>query len=205
MTHAADRPRDHETTASLAESAGSGDEHALNALIERYLPHVRAFVRFTMGTRLRSREESMDIVQSSLREMVGADLRELGQDESRFRHRLFQTAKRKAAEKGRFHGMEKRDAGRAVAVDDAEQDAALWSECLSTATPSAHAIGRELESQLADAVHRLPEEDRQLFFLRRIEGLAYDQIADLTGATAGSLRVRYQRLLARLAGQLKEE
>ena len=59
---------------------------------------------------------------------------------------------------------------------------------------------RALERSL---VHLTPEQ-REVFVLKHIEGLAYDEIAGRTGATVASLKMRMHRAYDRLRDLMKE-
>jgi RNA polymerase sigma-70 factor (ECF subfamily) len=47
------------------------------------------------------------------------------------------------------------------------------------------------------AIHRLPDDDREVFLLREVAGLSYDEIAESCGVTSDAVRNRLHR--ARLA------
>lgn len=49
---------------ALTEAACRGDRAALDALVVRFLPELRAFVRLRAGPALREWESTSDIVQS---------------------------------------------------------------------------------------------------------------------------------------------
>jgi RNA polymerase sigma-70 factor (ECF subfamily) len=59
---------------------------------------------------------------------------------------------------------------------------------------------RALERSLG---HLTPEQ-REVFVLKHIEGLAYDEIAGRTGATVASLKMRMHRAYDRLRDLMKE-
>lgn len=59
------------------------------------------------------------------------------------------------------------------------------------------ALDAELASAIERAAEALPEDYRQVFLLRDVEGLSYEEIAEITGASLGAIRSRLHR--ARLA------
>ena len=67
-----------EDVLALKEAACAGDRAALDALMVRYLPQLRAFVRLRAGPLVRVHESSSDLVQSVCREVI--------QNAERFRH-----------------------------------------------------------------------------------------------------------------------
>ena len=60
----------------------------------------------------------------------------------------------------------------------------------------AHALERALQ-------HLTPEQ-REVFVLKHTEGLAYEEIAGITGATVASLKMRMHRAYDRLRELMKE-
>jgi len=59
--------------------------------------------------------------------------------------------------------------------------------------PEAFAIRSEQASRLREAVQRLPPQYRIVLVLRDMEGLADDEVAEITGVRAGTVRVRLHR------------
>ena len=105
-------PRDPYGSAELAQSASNGNREALEALLQRFLPDVRAFLRLRTGPRLLTLESPDDLVQSVCREALG-DLSHIEyRSERAFKNWLLTTALNKEREKGRFYAAQKRDAGR---------------------------------------------------------------------------------------------
>jgi RNA polymerase sigma factor (sigma-70 family) len=60
-------------------------------------------------------------------------------------------------------------------------------------------------TRLRHALLRLSAEDRELLVMARFEGLRHDEIAVLLGCTAGAVKVRAHRALARLRDAYFEE
>lgn len=71
-------------------------------------------------------------------------------------------------------------------------DVADWSRDAEGQT-----LDAELRKAIDDASSRLPEEYRQVFLLRDVEGLSYEEIAQATGASVPAIKSRLHR--ARLA------
>lgn len=62
----------------------------------------------------------------------------------------------------------------------------------------------EFPSDLADLLH-LPPRQRAALYLHHVDGLTYDDVADLVGCTAAAARKAAERGRARLADRLAEE
>lgn len=69
-------------------------------------------------------------------------------------------------------------------------------------SPAEDASQRELIDQLYRAIHAMPEADRALVLLL-LDGLAYREIADITGLTENHVGVALTRARRRLAATLK--
>ena len=64
---------------------------------------------------------------------------------------------------------------------------------------------RELAARLEDALHAIPSSYREVFVLKQVEELSYEEIAEITGHSVGSLKVRAHRARALLREGLREE
>jgi len=59
---------------------------------------------------------------------------------------------------------------------------------------------RRLREQVQVAVTRVPENHRVVFVLRELEGKSYEEIAEITGITLGTVKSRLNRARSRFAG-----
>lgn len=69
--------------------------------------------------------------------------------------------------------------------------------------PDEYALRRELAAEIQRGLAALPEEQRAVVILCDIEGLAYEEIALITGANLGTVKSRLSRGRARLREQLR--
>lgn len=83
---------------------------------------------------------------------------------------------------------------------------------LDEAPPVADAADSEAEVELAErlaraesALARLAPDRREAFVLRHVQGLSYEEMAAVTGATVTTLRMRVHRAREALAAALKED
>lgn len=65
--------------------------------------------------------------------------------------------------------------------------------------------GRDAAATLRAALLELPEEDRAVILLSRLEGLRYREIAEILGSTEGAVKVRAHRALLALRKRLRRE
>lgn len=71
------------------------------------------------------------------------------------------------------------------------------------ATPEALLASRQLARGLDEAVEGLAEDQRRALLLREVDGLSYDEIADLMDCPAGTVRSRIFRAREALAARLR--
>lgn len=87
-----------------------------------------------------------------------------------------------------------------LTFSDGEMD---WEIAADTPEPD-EALGRqEFYDQLKVAIADLPEVFRTTIVLREIEGMSYEEIAELTGASLGTVKSRIARARQRLQLQLQ--
>lgn len=187
----------------LAEAAAQGDRVAAEALLERCLPELRAYVRLRAGALIRARESHSDIVQSTCREVLAHLDRFRFPSESAFRQWLFTTALRKLTHKRDYYQAEKRDVGREEAVEATPLDADRLLACYrGFASPSQAAIAGEQIERIERAFEALPEEYREVITLAKVVGLSRAEIAEQMGRSEGAVKMLLARALAELAERL---
>ncbi|HEY9617486.1 MAG TPA: sigma-70 family RNA polymerase sigma factor [Microcoleaceae cyanobacterium] len=87
-----------------------------------------------------------------------------------------------------------------LSVDDGEMD---WEIASDTPGPDEDLTTREFYDQLRDAIADLPEVFRTTIVLREIQGMAYEEIAEITGVSLGTVKSRIARARLRLQSQLQ--
>lgn len=85
-------------------------------------------------------------------------------------------------------------------VEDGEID---WDIVSDYPSPDAHLTTREFYEQLRLAIADLPEAFRTTIILREIEGMAYEEIAEMTGVSLGTVKSRIARARAKLQSVLQ--
>jgi RNA polymerase sigma-70 factor (ECF subfamily) len=187
---------DEEIPASLQQRAFAGDPQALRELLLLHLPAVAERLDRRASRRLRRRESTSDLVQS----LAGDLLAELGdarfRDLAAFRAWLQRTAQNKLIDKERFHRAQRRDAGRERAALTASSAAEPPDR---RASPSLQAIGRERQEILARALAELPEDQRRVVTMARLQGRTHAEIAVELGRSEPACRMLLRRALVRLA------
>ena len=180
-------------------SASRGDPAAIADILRAYLPRLQRFVHLRLGPELRMREDTLDIVQSTVRELLSEPQFEW-RGEAEFRGWLFQAALNKIREKGRYHGAEMRAGNREAA--DATRDLELAEAIRDLATPSRVAAAREELRDLEVAFAGLTEPQREVLTLSRVAGLPHAVIARRLGKSEAAVRQLLVRAMATLGAAL---
>lgn len=195
---------ERDLAADLA-AARRGEPRAIDSLFARNLPPLVAFIRARAGKAVAARESAADIAQSVFREVLqDADRIEL-KGEGAFRNWLYMQATRKVLDRAKFHGRDRRDVGREVAIPEAGPAADALLECYATiATPSRHAAAREELTRFETAIQELPENQRDAVTMSRLMGLSYAQVAETMGLTESAVRGLVARGLAAVSSHLDD-
>lgn len=86
-------------------------------------------------------------------------------------------------------------------VEDGEME---WDIASDDPGPAEDLVTREFYDQLRSAIADLPEVFRTTIVLREIEGMAYEEIAEITGVSLGTVKSRIARARQRLQLQLQD-
>jgi RNA polymerase sigma factor (sigma-70 family) len=192
---------EHPSQASIL-SATRGDATAIDEVLRAYLPRLQRFVHLRLGAHLRGREDTVDIVQSTVRELLAEpDFEWRGETE--FRAWLFQAALNKVREKARFHAAGKRALGREVAAD-AGGASGLGDAIRDLASPSRVAMAKEELERLEAAFAQLTEPQREVLTLSRIAELPHAAIAARMGKSEVAVRQLLVRAMAALGAAMGE-
>jgi len=192
-------------TETLITEAGRGDTAAIDQLLGRHLPGLRAYIRLRMGPRVRRWDSESDVAQSVcleiLKNLDGFSYR----GEAAFRQWLFTMARRKLVERDRRLTADKRDVDRLVtnaAAPDTSADAIAGAIQRAFGTPSELAIREETLRRIEKALDGMSEEAREVILMSRLAGISNAEIARRLGKERSSVRSMLSRALADLAHAL---
>jgi RNA polymerase sigma factor (sigma-70 family) len=194
----------------MANDPGQGDSRRprnrsdlpadIEALFERNLPHVRAFVRLRIDALTRDKEAISDVVQSACREVLANEDFEF-RGELAFRSYLCQAALHKLQDRRRRYLAQKRNPHREQVRT--EVDPAVHLVYRSTMfDPERRAIRAEEVAQLESAFDRLPDDYREALSLYRIVGAPIAEVAKHLGRTEAATKMLLSRAMARLTSLL---
>lgn len=189
-------------TQQLVLLAKGGDESALERLYRVYGERVRWMVRFRMGKKLRSRLESMDLVQDVFIHAFGGleDFTYKNEgDFVRWLSKITQNALHDNLDK--LHAA-KRDIRKEIRLGshNSATDGVLRQVQgnLDAATPSVIMSKREDLSKLEKAIDELKPEYRNIVVLSKIEGLSYKEIGKRLGKSPDAVRMLMPSAMAEL-------
>jgi RNA polymerase sigma-70 factor (ECF subfamily) len=189
------------STENLLAAAQKGDEQAVQSLLHRHLPQLRAFIRLRCGAELRAKESASDLVQSVCRDVIQNMGGFQWEGEAAFRAWLCTAAARKVADRAAYWNTARRD----VAKEATGGDEALLMVYRQSASPSEVVQGREALERIEGAFDKLPEDYREAIVLSRILGLPREEVAKRMGKTEDSVRHLLFRGLAQLARLVEEK
>ncbi|MGO9921084.1 MAG: sigma-70 family RNA polymerase sigma factor [Isosphaeraceae bacterium] len=185
----------------LIAQARGGDDAALGALLELYRNYLRLVARSLMGVALRAKVEPSDLIQETFlkahRDFAGF----AGQSEREFVAWLRRILARTLADEVKYQRRKGRDLGRQESLDLLLERSGLAIEnalASHAISPSEGASRREQAVLLADAVSQLPADYREVFILRTLEHVPFDQIAPKMGRSVGAVRMLWARALEKL-------
>lgn len=177
------------------------------ALLSEHLDLLRAYVRGRLGAKLRTKETSLDLVQSVCREALGDLSRFEERGEGSFRRWLLTRAENKIRDKGRFWNRDRRalDQEQPIVVTGSDGEDIGTGEPADVRSPADAAAAREELTRLEAAFAELPEDYRAVIVMTKLEGLGHDEVSERLGRTQAATRTLLCRALARLSTALEDE
>jgi RNA polymerase sigma-70 factor (ECF subfamily) len=178
-------------TQELVILAKEGDKSALNQLYMVYGERVRRIIRLRMGGELRSKLDSMDLVQDALLSALGG----LGDftyknegDFLRWLSKITQNALRDNLDK---LYTDKRDIRKEVRLESYEPTTGSGfvgtPGAIEATTPSVIMSKKEDLDKLEKAIDELKPDYRKVIVLSKIDGLSYKEIGDRLGKSIDSV------------------
>jgi RNA polymerase sigma-70 factor, ECF subfamily len=179
----------------LVERARQGDKRAFELLFEKY--H-RRLLRL-LSRMVRNSEEVEDIAQETFIKAYRALPQFRG--DAAFYTWLYRigvnTAKNYLSSRNKQMqtvsdqlGADEDDGGERYAVED-------------VSTPESELLSKQIAYAVNDAIEALPEELRNAITLREIDGLSYEEIAEVMGCPIGTVRSRIFRARDAISAKLR--
>jgi len=185
--------------AALVERVKAGDKRAFELLVVKYQRRIERLI----GRMVRDSDAVADIAQESFIRAYRALPQFRG--DSAFYTWLYRiavnTAKKALVDMRRDPLIT--DSARASSGDDDDETSWRGSEPTDAETPEAVLASKEIAATVNAAIEALSEDLRQAITLREIEGLSYEEIAELMQCPIGTVRSRIFRAREAIAMRLR--
>ncbi len=178
----------------LVARAQKGDKTAFDLLVRKYQHKVAKLI----ARYVRDRREVEDVTQEAFIKAYRAIAGFRG--ESAFYTWLYRVAVNTA--KNYLESQGRRPPTTDVEVEGADV-AELGERLREQATPERHLLTTEIAETVSRAIQRLPEDLRTALMLREIEGLSYEEIAQVMECPIGTVRSRIFRAREAIDKELK--
>ncbi|MCU0863967.1 MAG: sigma-70 family RNA polymerase sigma factor [Planctomycetes bacterium] len=190
-------PAAHPTELLLARARG-GDRDAYDALFSQAADRLQIYLRVRLGPALRGHEESRDLLQETYLAAHRAFPAFEDRGEGAFVRWLCRIAENQIRARADHHHAQKR-----LPPGELERATRVLDRLAAAATGPVTAAGRsEQRERLAVAMAALPADEREALLQRHFEGRELDEIAQLLGTSATSVRRLLGRATLRLADRL---
>lgn len=181
--------------APLIAAARRGDLGAFNQLVERYERAVYAVCFRLLGDAHLAEDVTQD---TFLRAYSALDQFEGGA----FRPWLLRIATNRSYDVLRYR---RRRPAESLDAQLVEEEPSWVASQGSEGDPERQAINQDLRRRLEAALGRLPEDQRVVVLLHDVEGYRYDEVAEIVGASLGTVKSRLSRARARLRDLLRDD
>ncbi|MCU0967249.1 MAG: RNA polymerase sigma factor RpoE [Rubrivivax sp.] len=182
----------------LVERARRGDARAFEMLVVKYQRRIERLI----GRMIRDPELVQDLAQESFIRAYRALPQFRG--ESAFYTWLYRiavnTAKKALVELRRDPLVTE---SALATVDESDETSRIENELSDGETPDAVLASKEIAAAVNAAIDALSEDLRQAITLREIEGLSYEEIADVMNCPIGTVRSRIFRARDAIAARLR--
>ena len=162
-------------TQRLVTLAKTGDESALEQLCKAYGERIRRIIRLRMGNELRSKLESMDLVQDAFIAALRGLENFTYQNEGDFLRWLSKIAENRLRDNLKKLHANKRDIRKEMSLNNRQssQDSFVkMTGPVDSTTPSVIMSRREDLDKLEKAMDKLKPEYKEVILLTKIEGLS---------------------------------
>ncbi len=197
-TPPASPPTSADTDLMLVERTVAGDQKAYELLVLKYQRRIERLI----GRMVRDTDLVEDIAQETFIRAYRALAQFRG--EAQFYTWLYRIAVNTAK---KALGDLKRDPlvseNALRAGDEEDETSAVENELTTAETPETVLAAKEIAAAVNSAMEALPEELRQAVTLREIEGLSYEEIAEVMNCPIGTVRSRIFRAREAISAKIK--
>ena len=184
----------------LVERLKEQDEQAFNELVRLYQGRIFRLVFRMIGDRAEAEDLSQEVFVTVFKAIKNF------RGDSKLSTWMYRVATNHC--KNRIKYLGRRGHGKKKELDEIADAAAIESATMNTSAqvprPDEALQGRQIEVFVQKALIALSDEQRELVVLRDIENMTYDEIQDVTGLAAGTVKSRLHRARLALAANVRE-
>jgi RNA polymerase sigma-70 factor (ECF subfamily) len=188
-----------DTDLMLVERTVAGDQKAFELLVLKYQRRIERLI----GRMVRDTDLVEDIAQETFIRAYRALAQFRG--EAQFYTWLYRiavnTAKKALVDLKRDPTVS--ESALRGGADDEDETSAVENELTTAETPETVLAAKEIAATVNSAMEALPEELRQAVTLREIEGLSYEEIAEVMNCPIGTVRSRIFRAREAISAKVK--
>lgn len=170
---------------TIIHTVRTGDTEAFAQLVDRHKEQVYAILMRLTRDPQAAEELAHEAFVRAYRGLDGF------RGEARFRTWIIQIAINLARDRVRERRRNRTVSLEALLEQDA--DAAVFADTRSQYDPLAEVSERDMITRFENALEELPASYREAFVLRHVQSMSYEEIAEITGDSIGSLKVRTHR------------
>ncbi len=170
--------------------------------IDRYQAYLRLLARMQLPPRLWAKIGASDVVQQTLLEAHIAAGQYRGRSDGEWLAFLRQTLARNMTDLARLYSADKRDVARELDLSSARLERVVAT---ADSSPSQAAVKNERLLKLAEALARLPDDQRIAVELKHLQSWTVKQIADLTGKSETAIGGMLYRGIRKLRELMEEQ
>ena len=180
-----------QTDAELVDRSQSGDLFAFNQIVERYQSHVYNLAARILGDRASAEDVSQETFISAHKALLkfrGGNLRSW----------LLRIASNQSYDHIRSTRRKKEQS-----LDESLEKPA-FREPASSDSPEREAESGELRAEIQRGILSLPVDQRTVLVMIDVNGLSYEEAAEATGASIGTVKSRLSRARARVRDHMMQ-
>lgn len=185
----------HDELQQLLNKAIAGSDEDLAALLELMRPSLNEQAHRSLGSTIRAKLSSSDVVQESMLKVFQGFSEFRGESVSELRAWLALIVEHSAVDAARHFRAIKRDVS-------SEQPLNYDPISPSGITGSQVAASREEEVRLLNAIDQLPEKLKQIVTLRYFEHLSFEEISQEVGRSRETVRRHWATAIDQISQQM---
>ncbi len=196
-------------TVRLFKAANAGDQGAIHALLVKYQDKIHKLARIRIGQKLRSKMDSMDIVQDAMLKALesvqrarDAGAAKIFMSEAEFLGWLYSIVKTRIYDEIRYYDAGKRHMTKEHHLDATHGHITVDRNVAARGNPAAEWEDMMLLESLLDS---LDDEEKELIIDRDLYDYSFKEMSEKSGKTEDAVRMQYNRIKIKLSMLVKDD